>query len=170
MCWYRNICGNDPNLNSERDKSLMIFIRRENLDILWESSAGTVTVNNGNISKGVGLCKALGVEPPYPPLGPYPVGDNMGFVVAIQMLKSSLLPGKYHDTHQQFDTIRGLRTAYSNLYESTWKGCQDRQVLRGDNGIALSVSQCPTQSLFFEKFAKGLMGRMGREVKSNAGL
>ena len=34
----------------------------------------------------------------------------------------------------------------------------------------LHVSSCPTQSLFFEKFAKGLLARMGKDVRSNAGL
>ena len=116
----------DPDTKSQADQNLLVFIRRANLDMLWGSSSGTVTTNKGNINKGIGLCKALGVEPPYPPLGPYPVGDNMGFVVAIQMLKSLLLSGKYHDTHQQFDTIRNLRTAFSNIFESSWIGCAER--------------------------------------------
>ena len=29
---------------------------------------------------------------------------------------------------------------------------------------------CPTQSLFFEKFAKGLLARMGKDIRSNLGL
>ena len=34
----------------------------------------------------------------------------------------------------------------------------------------LHNSKCPTQSLFFEKFAKGLLSRMGKDVRPNAGL
>ena len=34
----------------------------------------------------------------------------------------------------------------------------------------MNSSTCPTQSLFFEKFSRGLMSRMGRDTRSNAGL
>ena len=77
----------------------------------------TVASNKGNVKKGIAMSKELGLLPPYPALGPYPVTDNVGFSVALQMLKASRLPGKYASDHQQFDTIRSLRTAYTNLYD-----------------------------------------------------
>ena len=42
--------------------------------------------------------------------------------------------------------------------------------MRGEKGLTLHTSTCPTQSLFFEKFTKGMLGRMGRDIRSNAGL
>jgi hypothetical protein len=48
------------------------------------------------------------VEPDFPSLGPHPVGDSVGFRVAIGMLLKSLEPGRYHKDHQQFETIRKL--------------------------------------------------------------
>ena len=123
------------------------------LDMMWGISSGTVNTMRGNVGKGIMMCKELGIEPSYPPLGPFPVGDNVGFTVALQMLKASLLPGIYHDSHQKFDTIRNLRTAFSNIYESSWKKSVHKRIMQGNKGIALHMSTCDTQSIFFEKLS-----------------
>ena len=112
--------------------------------MLWGTSKGTVSTNKGNIKKGLILCKELNIKPPYPDLGPFPVGDGVGFTVALQMLKASRLPGKYSATHQQFDSIRSLRSAYSNLFEAGWKAGEERRVMRGEKGMTLHTSTCPT--------------------------
>lgn len=78
----------------------------------WGTSSGTVNSTRGNVKRGIELCSDLEISPPYPNPGPFPVGDYVGFTVALQMLASFLLPGKYHETHQQFDTIRTLTLAY----------------------------------------------------------
>ena len=70
------------------------------MDMCWGTSAGTVKTTRGNVKKEINLCTSLGIPPPYPNLGPYPVGDHIVFTVALQMLASSLLPEKYYDTHQ----------------------------------------------------------------------
>lgn len=170
LCWFRNLKGRDPVGDGLADDELLMFIRRVNLDILWSRSVSTVQSTKGNILKGLRMCKELVIPPTYPSLGPWPVGDNIGFTVALQLLKASLLPGKYHETHQQFDTIRGLRTAFSNIFESSNSAQKARRVLRGDGGITLHSSTCPTQSDLFERFMKGLISRMGKDVRSNAGL
>ena len=118
LCWFRNLKGRDPNVKILSDENLMVFIRRVNFDMLWGTSCGTVRSTATNIRKGIRMSTELGLKPPYLPLGLFPVGDTMGFEVALQMLKSSLLPGNNQAEYQQFDTIRNLRIAYSNLYES----------------------------------------------------
>ena len=95
---------------------------------------------------------------------------SLGITVALQMVQASLLPGKYSEHYQQFDTIKNLRTAYSNYFESSWEDRVDRRVLQGEQGVTLNSSTCETQSLFYEKFTKWLTERMGRLTKSNAGL
>ena len=114
--WFRNLTLRDPRENSVSNNRLLVFIRRANLDMLRGTSTSTVASTKSNVGKGVLMCKELGIAPTYPELVPYPIGDSMGFTVALQMLKASFLPGKYHNTYQQFDTICNSRTAYSNLY------------------------------------------------------
>ena len=93
----------------------------------------------------------------------------MGFTVALTIVKSSTFPGKYAD-YQQFDTIRGLRTAFSNAYEASHLSSTISRVFRGEKGTVLHPSFCPTQSLLFEMFALGLLARMGKDARSNTGL
>ena len=160
LCWFRNLMGRDPMENKMSDKFLLVFIRRANLDMLWSASPYTVNTNRGNALKGLRMCDDLGITPTYESMGPWPLEDNMGFTVALMMLKSSLLPGKHNKEYQQFDTIRSLRTAFSNVYEASVSGSRGRSVLRGAQGVTLHPSFCPTQSLFFEKFIKGILSRM----------
>ena len=170
LCWFRNLKGRNPDVNKMEDESLMSCIRRVNLDMLWSVSSSTVASTVGNVKKGLRMCDEMGIEPTYASLGPWPVKDEVGFTVGLQMVKASLIPGKYSQTYQQFDTIRGIRTAFSNVFEASTGAHLKREVFRGEKGVVLHPSKCSTQSLWFEKFSKGVLGRMGREVRSNAGL
>ena len=113
----RNLQNRDPDVKSEADANLLDFIWRKNFDILWGSTTRTVQSTKSFIKKGLLMCSDLGYQPSYQTIGPYPIEDNVGFIVALQMLKASLLPSKYSNTHQQFDTIRNLHSAFSNIYE-----------------------------------------------------
>ena len=50
--------------------------------------------------------------------GPWPIADNQGFQVALEMIKQSQFPGRNSETYQQFDSIRKLRGASFNEHES----------------------------------------------------
>ena len=134
LCWFRNLKGRNPNLERLEDKALMSCVRRVNLDMLWSCSPSTVAATMSNVKKGVRMCEELGINPTYAPLGPWRVKDEVGFTVALQMVKASLNPGKYQ-AYQQFDTIRGIRTAFSNIFEASLGAHVKREVLRGVKGI-----------------------------------
>ena len=170
LCWFRNVKGRNPEEDSLEDESLLSMIRRVNLDMMWSSSNATVSNTWSNVKKSVGLSREMGISPTFPQMGPWPVGDEVGFSVALQMVKASLRPGKHSSDYQQFDTIRSIRTAFSNVFEASAGAQKEREVFRGEKGVVLHPSKCPTQSLLFEKFSKGLLSRMGRDVRSNSGL
>ena len=151
LCWFCNLKGMDPDKNKLSHENLLVYIRRPNLDMLWGSRPGTVSTTRSNICKGLKICQELGIHPTYTPMGPWPLEDNVGFTVALQLLKASTYPGKYSSHMQQFDSIRALRTAFSNEYESSAVANKSRVVLRGEKGALLHPSTCPTQSLFFLK-------------------
>ena len=170
VCWFRNLKNRNPNLNVLEDKALMSCIRRVNLDMLWSVNPATVQSTLSNVRKGIKMSKELGIAPTFSALGPWPLRDEIGFSVGLQMVKASLSPGRHDVRYQQFDTVRAIRSAYSNVFESSAGTHTVREVLRGDKGVVLHPSRCPTQSLWFEKFSKGMLRRMGRDVRSNAGL
>ncbi len=102
------------------------------------------------------------ITPALPSRGPFPVADTFGVGVAIAMVLKSLDKGRY-SAHQQFETIRKLRAGYSNLYISSQEGSAHWRSIGGDKA-KVTLSDCPTQSLWFERFSLGCLKRMGQEV------
>ena len=57
---------------------------------------------------------------------PLPVCDGEGMGVAVLMLEKSLEAGRNSRKYKQFeDTCRRLRSAFSNVYGATARGCKD---------------------------------------------
>ncbi len=105
------------------------------------------------------------VNPPYPPLGPYPVQDTMGFSVAIAMLLKSRETGRYAE-YQQFESIRKLRAGFTNVYMTSVVNMDSLRTVGGDKA-KFFLNDCPTHSLWFERFARGCLSRMGQIIKQD---
>jgi hypothetical protein len=110
----------------------------------------------------------LGTTPILPSLGPYPSYDCFGVSVAVGMLLKSLNPGKYAD-YTQFETMRKLHSAYSNLYHASAMGSTSMMMLGRDTAKTF-LSTCPTNSLWFERLCKGCFKRMGQEMHQDLAL
>lgn len=108
------------------------------------------------------------VQPILPALGPFPNFDVFGITAAVAMLAKSLEPGRYKE-HTQFQTIRKLRSAYSNLYHASGTGSTCMATLGRDSAKHF-LSNCLTHSTWFEKFAKGCLRRMGQEVQQDLAI
>jgi hypothetical protein len=67
------------------------------------------------VKLGLKTLETIGVPPPYPKLGPYPLEDTFGYAVAIHMLEKSREKGKRGRDYQQFAKIRRLRAGYSGI-------------------------------------------------------
>jgi hypothetical protein len=86
------------------------------------------------------------------------------------MLLCSLEEGTYSKDYKQFDTIRKMRTAFSNAWGASAKsmlfnvssGKEDRKKDR--------LTQCPTDSEWFGRFNLGCKKRMGQDVRPQLGL
>jgi len=170
-CWFYNLEKRAPRSSSYSDKRLLGYIRRVNLDGMWARSEATVrSIRLGTI-RILASWKELGISPELPALGPWPVGDHVGFRLAIAQLKASQRQGRNEGTHLQYDTIRKLRTAYSHLHESSAEASMNlTNSFRNQLGHAYSNSNSPTQSLFYIRFNKGMLLRMGRQTRQNVAL
>ena len=114
-CIFRKLYGRNPVEAGGLDDYSMACIRRINLDACWSRATSTVSGNASLlIRQGLRLSASVGLEGPYYPPGPVPGHDHCGYKVAIQMVLASLEKGSYSTTHKQFDTIRRLRSSYSN--------------------------------------------------------
>jgi hypothetical protein len=165
LCTFRNLKLRNP---SEQDAVLMSCIRQVNLDALWGREVATVGSTKRAVDQMLKIWNELGVEPMLPALGPFPVEDKMGVAVAIAMIMKSRKPGRYAD-HQQFETIRKLRSGFTNVYLCSKAETEELHTVGGDSAKH-SLSKCPTHSLWFERFTKGCLSRMGQIVKQDRAI
>jgi len=162
LCVFRNLTERDP---GSRDQFLLDCIRQANLDAFWGREAATVDSTRRAVRQTITALRQVHVRPPYPPLGPFPVADTVGYAVAIAMLIKSRDPGRYAN-YQQFESIRKLRAGYSNVYMASLSGAMSLRTVGGDTA-KLSLNDCPTHSQWFEKFSRGCLSRMGQVVKQD---
>ena len=171
LCWFRNIHKRDPDRRSYVDCRLMGYIRRANLDAIWSRSPSTIGNTKSGIANLIMAWKELGLPIDLPALGPWPVADKMGFMLAIGQLRYSQRPGSNRDSHLQFDSVRKLRTSYAHVHQVGRLAAEpDAIAFKGLKGEALTVSDCPSDSRWYQMFMRGLLIRMGRQVESNWGL
>ena len=163
-CWFVNLSKREPSSASESDHRLLGYIRRVNLDMLWSNEGTTVGHSLGNLRKAARMSSLLNLLPQNVPRGPWPVGDHLGFQAAIEILRASQEKGRNSVEYVQFDTVRKIRSSYTNAYESSPAAMLDPISFKGDFGKAYHFSKSPLNSLLFRKFMMGLEKRMGRLV------
>ena len=73
-CWFVNLRLKLPRANCLEDDSLLVHIRRANLDAMWAKEPGTVKSVMGQEKKARELLDELGLEDPnYPGRDPWPI-------------------------------------------------------------------------------------------------
>ena len=93
--WFINLCKREPSALSNSDERLMGYIRRVNLDLMWSRERGTVANTLAAVNKGKTMSIELGLVPQVVKLGPWPLGDDQGFQMAI-----SITLGKVEQWHE----------------------------------------------------------------------
>jgi len=162
ICVFRNLHGRNPGAH---DDLVMACIRQANLDACWGREKATVASTLRAVRQTIQLLGPVGVPPPFPALGPFPVGDEFGYAMAIAMLLKSRQPGRYAN-YQQFETLRKLRAGFSNVFMAS-SASQGSLRLMGGDKAKQHLCNCPTNSLWFERFAKGCLSRMGQIVRQD---
>ena len=168
LCQFRNVFKREPMANVVTDEKAIIAIRRAILDTFWARTKNTVDRNRASVKKllefGVG---AYGLPDVLPPMGPHPIEDNWGMGIALIVLRKSLDKGKYAET-VQYDTARRIRSAYSNVWGASIH-CMTNGVMAKDT-MKSFLTQCPTYSLWFERFMRGMHSRMGDDHRPDLAL
>jgi hypothetical protein len=149
----------------------MSCIRRINLDAFWSRARATVESNATKIREGLRISKSLGLSGPYLSPGPLPLNDHCGYEVALQMVASSLEPGRYSESHKQWDTIRKLRSSYSNQVRASRAANAHTLSLADDKGTSYQrIALDPCGSLWFQRFMLGCKKRMGQDWRPNQAI
>jgi hypothetical protein len=106
----------------------------------------------------------LELSGPFPDYGPYPPFDHCGYEIALNMVMASLKSGRHADDHLQFDTIRKIRTAYSNFIRAApFSNAYPWVVGDGEGKNFQRLATDPCGSLWFHRFLEGCKKRMGQD-------
>jgi hypothetical protein len=160
-------------LHKESDEFAMACIRRITLDAFWSRAPSTVQGNKHLMRSTMAITAGLlgHVEGPYGNPGPLPNFDHCGYLVAMQMVASSLGKGRYEESHKQWDTIRRVRSLYSNHYRSTARANSYTTSMTSTKGSgAQMMTEDPCCSFWFQRFAEGCRKRMGQDWRPNKAL
>ena len=168
LCVGRTLTGRDLEDNPS-DRLLSVVIRRMNLDSLWSRERGTVNGNRSTMRRGMQVSQMMGLQPPYVPLGPYPLEDVMGYGVAAQFLVASLADGAKGRDYCQFETIRKYQSAFSNAFNASAQGIAE-PTTSGNKKLHVKITRCPMESEWFGRFSKGCRSRMGQDSRPDKAI
>jgi hypothetical protein len=170
-CVFGKMKNKRPDPKRGPDVLLMACIRRANLDAFWSRARSTVNGQAVLIRKGIELCEPVEIDPPYLEPGPLPPFDHCGYAVAIQMLLKSREAGRYHTSHQQWDTIRRIGVAYRNQVRAS--GAANSSTLsvgEADGKKYARICNDPCGSLWFSRFSAGCKRRMGQDWRPDRAI
>lgn len=168
-CVYTKVKGHPP---PERvvlrvDELLLATIRRAILDSFWSRASTTVRANKNKVRLALELSATMGLDGPYEQGARMPAHDHCGYEVALQMLQASRRPGKHSSEYTQWDTIRQIRTAYSNFSKAATQENSSSLAFADDKGMAQRLVTDPCSSLWFSRFFAGCRRRMGQDWRPN---
>ena len=103
-------------------------------------------------------------------MGPWPVADQMGFQVAIELLRALQKKGRNDDTYVQFDSIQKICSAYANVEQTSPRDVERNLLMKGPHGRSFGLTSAATDSIGFRLFMIGCEKRMGRLVIQELGF
>ena len=155
-CIFLKLRGSLPQENNTIDELLLKCIRRINLDAFWSRSRTTVNSNAISARMQLKFSASVGLKAPFVHTQALPLFDHCGYKVAIGLILYSTRSGRNDPSYTEFDTIRGLRTVYSNCIRAYLQSTSITLAL-GDfkgNYHRLVTDQCG--SFWFKRFMTGL--------------
>ena len=158
-CWFGNIFQRDPISHSEVDTRVVVLLRRANLDLFWSRESSTVAGNLGKVRKVMEMWQDRNHHGPLPAITPWANSDEMGMRTAITMLEQSLDKGRLAE-YVQFESCRKIRSTMSNIYNASALGNKGRLTFKSTTGAVFHIQEDPLQSVFMERFVRGMKARM----------
>ena len=135
----------------------MVAIWRANLDAFWARKLDTVGATRREEAQVGKLGNSMGLYNLSSAIGPFPVEDTRGMGIAVCMLQRFLDKGRYQN-YLQFETVRNLRSAYSNIWYSSRQTLTTSVMARDIKKTYLT--SYPTYGLWFDRLILGMHKRM----------
>jgi hypothetical protein len=167
LCWYQNIKKKEP--VPGRDDLYLTCIRRANLDAMLGKSPLTIKAHRRETLAVLENSARIGKIPAYHPRGLFPMADEVGKSLAVDLLLKSLrAKGRILD-HVQYATLRKMRGTYTKNYELSPMGIKEGAAF-ANGKYRVRQTSCPAQSEWYHDFSQGLEYRMGCQSNPDHGL
>ena len=170
LCVFRKLRGFEPDESNHVHTLLLACIRRVNLDAFWSRASSTVISNANKMEQALRLSELVGLTGPYLPPGPLPPNDHCGYEVAVQIVLASRNGGKHSSAYTQWDTIRKIRTVYSNQVRAAAAANSVAWSIGDEDGRYTRITQDPCGSLWHNRFGQGCKKRMGQDWRPDRGM
>jgi hypothetical protein len=110
VCIFRKLYLRDSESSGyQKDEFAHVLHSSDQFGCLLEQGASYGRIERDQRSgKVLRIPNSLGLSGPYLSPGPLPMNDHCGYEVALQMVASSLEPGRYAESHKQWDTVGKL--------------------------------------------------------------
>ena len=155
LCIFRLLRKSKPDVLSAQDSLLLACIQRVNLDAFWSREKSTVEGNFNAMKRAVHFLETLGLSGRYPAPGPFPLFDNCGYEIAVQMMLASKRFGQNAELYTQFDTIWTYHFSFFNCWQVSQASKNALLASTDEKGMFSRLGDCPTQSLWFSRFYQG---------------
>ena len=162
LCWFRNLEHKDPVMS--RHTQYLQCIRRANLDAMNARARTTVEKHIGFIKEAIRNAGFVGRTPFFKERGPFPLDDNVGMGIAVDLLLKSIHSKGRIGDYIQFDTMRKGRSTFTMTWQSSAVGVAESSTFSSTMARVRSTS-CPSQSDWFRDFLTGAQDRMGYDTK-----
>lgn len=151
------------------DQTFVRCIRRAQLDAMNGKSRLTINTHRQQTTSVIKLCTQINKTPTYQPRGPFPLRDQYGIGLAVDMLVKSLLAKGRLGPQITYSSMRKLRSTYSKNYDSSPLGVSEGASFARGSGRVRTTS-CPSQSEWMQDFLHGAEYRMGHESAADHGV
>ena len=162
LCVFRKLCGSNPNLDKAGDTLLIGCIKRAIMDAFWSQASGTVQKNASRARLMIDSSESVGLSGPFVYRGELPWRDHCGYEVAVNILLHLRRSGKLDKEYVQFDSIRILRSTFSNFIGASPQANLTSLSLGDMKGHYQRFNIDEFDSFWFHPFMEGLKNRMGQ--------
>ena len=166
-CQSQNIRGKPLVPGRAEDDAFECCCTRVQLDAFWSHSTATVKGHVREVKFMIKYAQRLGINKPFPRLGPFPHGYHMGMLQAIMVVMRSMEPGTGRGGKVKYGTARKNRSTGTVLYNASPESGADI-VLSTSSSRGRYVATCnPSEGSFYQMFATGCCARSGDIVKQD---
>lgn len=159
----RNLEYRNPSIG---DDAYVMTLRRANLDAMAGKARGTINDHRLRTLELVRNAERINKTPTLEPRGPFPLKDQVGMGLAVDICQKSLVAKGKIEAVVQAETLRKLRSTYTKNWESSPRGVAESGAFIKGTGRVRPTS-CPAASEWYQDNWRGVESRMGFKSRAN---